>query len=516
MAAVMALINQKTGESQGLATPELYKLAAGQSYGACSAEIIGNNPTASNNCLFYDIDTGTNAMPCDYDYLSSTPSPNCDVIHAFDYVGSLSGYSAGKGYDQATGLGSLNVANVVNAWPQTLGAAKATVTVTPGEMTLNSNNTLNVTVTLTSNPSGGVTPTGEVTLTASGSTYTQTVTSSTGTYSFTIPANSLPGSAAPGMQDTLTANYVGDSVYAATSNTATITVVTVVGTGLIPTITVTPASATLNSSGSLSVVVTVSGTGATPTGTVTLSGGGYSSPSEPLMNGTYTFTIPANSLASGPDPLAVNYGGDNNYAAGSNSATVTVTESTFTLSNPAVAVTPATIAPGASAAAVVTVAATSGYTGTVTLTCQQTGGPSTGDGTSCTLAGGAAVTLTSGTTSGTVTFSVATAAPVAAAVTYPQIRKNGWTGAGTGAVLAVLMLVGIPARRRSWRQMLGVLVLMAALGGLAGCGSSSTSGGGGGQTDPGTAAGTYTYTVQATGNPSVTPAVSTTFSVVVN
>jgi uncharacterized protein YceK len=82
-------------------------------------------------------------------------------------------------------------------------------------------------------------------------------------------------------------------------------------------------------------------------------------------------------------------------------------------------------------------------------------------------------------------------------------------------VLAVLMLIGIPARRRSWRQMLGVLVLMTALGGLAGCGGSSTNGGGG-QTDPGTAAGTYTYTVQATGNPSVTPAVSTTFNVVVN
>src|SRR6202034_1775034 len=108
----------------------------------------------------------------------------------------------------------------------------------------------------------------------------------------------------------------------------------------------------------------------------------------------------------------------------------------------------------------------------------------------CTLAGGSGVTLTSGTTSGTVTFTVATAAPVAA-VTYPQIRKNGWAGAGTGAVLAVLMLIGIPARRRSWRQMLGVLVLMTALGGLAGCGGSSTNGGGGGNSDPGTAAGTY-------------------------
>jgi hypothetical protein len=507
MAAVMALINQKTGEAQGLASPELYKLAAGQNYGTCSAETIANSPAAANSCYFYDIDSGTNAMPCD----ATDASPNCNVIHSGDYLGILSGYAATTGYDQATGLGSLNVANVVNAWPQTLGAGNATITVTPTVASLNSSNTLNVTVTLTSNLSGGVTPTGAVTLTASGSTYSQTVTSSTGSYSFTIPANSLPGSAA-GMVDTLTANYAGDSVYAATSNTGSVTVTTLAL--LTPTITVTPASATLNSSASLSVVVTVAGTSITPTGTVTLSGGGYTSPSETLTAGTYTFTIPANSLATGADQLTVNYGGDGSYAAGSNTATVTVTESTFTLNVPVVAVTPATIAPGASASAVVTVAATSGYTGSVTLTCQQTGGPSTGDGTSCTLAGGAGVTLTSGTTSGTVTFTVATAAPVAA-VTYPQIRKNGWAGAGTGAVLAVLMLIGIPARRRSWRQMLGVLVLMTALGGLAGCGGSSTNGGGG-QTDPGTAAGTYTYTVQATGNPSVTPAVSTTFNVVVN
>jgi hypothetical protein len=61
-----------------------------------------------------------------------------------------------------------------------------------------------------------------------------------------------------------------------------------------------------------------------------------------------------------------------------------------------------------------------------------------------------------------------------------------------------------------------MLVLMTALGGLVSCGSGSSGSGGGGNTDPGTTAGTYTYTVQATGNPSVTPAVSTTFSVTVN
>jgi predicted small lipoprotein YifL len=62
--------------------------------------------------------------------------------------------------------------------------------------------------------------------------------------------------------------------------------------------------------------------------------------------------------------------------------------------------------------------------------------------------------------------------------------------------------------------MLGVLVVMAALGSMAACGGGGSSAPPP-QKDPGTTAGTYTYTVQATGNPSV-GAVSTTFAVTVN
>jgi ABC-type glycerol-3-phosphate transport system substrate-binding protein len=62
------------------------------------------------------------------------------------------------------------------------------------------------------------------------------------------------------------------------------------------------------------------------------------------------------------------------------------------------------------------------------------------------------------------------------------------------------MMFGIPARRRAWRSMLGMLALIAVLGGLAACGGgSSGGGGGGGQSDPGTLAGNYTFTVVATG-----------------
>jgi hypothetical protein len=263
----------------------------------------------------------------------------------------------------------------------------------------------------------------------------------------------------------------------------------------------------------------VGGTGITPTGTVTLTSGSYSSGANALVGGVYSFTIPANSLAGGTDTITASYSGDANYASATGTNTVTVTESTFTLT--AGTPSPATIAPGASSTVAVQVAAVAGYAGTVTLTCQQTSTTASGgDGATCS-ASGSGVTLSSGTTTGSVTLTVGTTAPVSAALVYPKVHKNdGWMGAGGGAVLAFLVFLGVPARRRSWRAMLGVLVLMGALGAMTACGSSTTGGGGGGgggNSDPGTTAGTYTFSVvTATGNPSVTPAVTTTFTVTVN
>jgi subtilase family serine protease len=120
MAGVMALINQKSGSSQGDPNTVLYELAAKQTYSACSAETV----TAKSSCVFNDIDSGTNAMPCE-----SGVSLNCTALYSDDALGILSGYNAGTGYDDATGLGSLNVANVVNNWP---GAAPFVILSTTG------------------------------------------------------------------------------------------------------------------------------------------------------------------------------------------------------------------------------------------------------------------------------------------------------------------------------------------------------------------------------------------------
>ena len=107
MAGVMALINQKSATAQGNPNKLLYTLAAEQTYSSCSAQTV----KATSTCVFNDINTGTNAMPC------ISGSPYCSTIYSGDPAGILTGYKAGVGYDAATGLGSLNVANVVNNWP---------------------------------------------------------------------------------------------------------------------------------------------------------------------------------------------------------------------------------------------------------------------------------------------------------------------------------------------------------------------------------------------------------------
>lgn len=227
-----------------------------------------------------------------------------------------------------------------------------------------------------------------------------------------------------------------------------------------------------------------------------------------------TLTVLSDSTAGGTYPVTVTGTSGSLTAAGTVQVTVNNPASTFTMTLGSATGSPATVAPGATATDTVALASVLGYGGTVVFTCKQTSGPtnSATDSPICAF-NGAAQSMGS-----TTSFSVETIAQVSSAVTYPNFNHNrrGWTGAGGGAVLALLILFGIPGKRRRWQSMLGVLLALAALGSLAACGGG---GGGGGQkiTDPGTAAGTYVFTVTGTGTPapSTTPA-AVTFTVVVN
>jgi hypothetical protein len=278
------------------------------------------------------------------------------------------------------------------------------------------------------------------------------------------------------------------------------------------TVAVSPGQTTLSVDTALNVTATVTGTGAVPTGTVTLSGGGYTSPAGTLSSGSYTLTIPANSLSAGTDTLTVSYSGDTTYASSTGRLTVSVTAPTFTLA----ATTPSPIASGSPATSTVTVTGVSGFAGTVMLTCSLTSIPSGATDLPTCSGNSSTVILSSGTTTGTTTFTVSTAAATAALV-RPRFDKSGaWFSANGGTVLSFLICLGIPARRRSWRAMVGFLAAIVALGSLTGCNnivargpSSPTLG------NPGTIAGTYTFTVTGTGTPSLSPTPATTFTLTV-
>src|SRR5262249_39034711 len=63
----------------------------------------------SGACIFHDVTAGTIAMPC------AKGSANCVITNPANRYGVLSGYDAGVGYDLATGLGSVDVFNLVTA-----------------------------------------------------------------------------------------------------------------------------------------------------------------------------------------------------------------------------------------------------------------------------------------------------------------------------------------------------------------------------------------------------------------
>jgi subtilase family serine protease len=475
-AGMLAILNQQKGYGggAGLINPALYKLASNSSTYASA---------------FHDITSGNNECPSSINTSS--------VIYCSSTSGAESNYSAGVGYDLATGLGSIDLNNLATG--STATAAPA-MTVTPTPTSMSVNQTLSVAVTLTG--SSG-TPTGTVVLSGGGYT-SATETLAGGAYTFSVPAYSLSGGT-----DTLTVSYSGDSNYGVDSGTTTVTV-----TKLASSLTVVPGASSISSNAALTVTGSVSGSGPAPTGTVTLSGGGYTSSATNLSSGGYSVTIPANSLAVGADTLTVNYSGDGNYTTSSNSAGVTVTQSTAPATFQLTASSPASVNRGSSASSTITVGSTSGYSGTVTLTCTlNSGGPTnqSGDSPTCSIPS-AAVGV-----GGTASATVSTVAATNAAASRPVLPGRTLTGAG-GAVFALLVFLGIPARRRSWQSMLGILILLIAFGGLSACGGGggSSTGAGSGTSNPGTASGTYTFTVTGTGNPAVTPAPTTAFTVTVN
>jgi len=460
--------------SQPAAAMPTFSLAAGTYKGAQSLTITD---TAPNAVVYYTSD-------------GSTPNAGSTLYSGAITISqseTISAIAVAPGY-ASSGVASATYSIVL----------VPTVTVTPSASSITTAQPLSVAVQV-GDGSGNPTPTGTVTLTGGGYTSAASTLNS-GAAAFNIPANSL----SPGA-DTLTVTYTPDSLSSSIYNSATGTASETVATPgpTASTVTVTPSSATITNEQNDTVSIAVAGSGsAPPSGTVTLSSGSYNA-QQTLSAGNASFNIPAGTLNNGANTLTAVYSGDASYMSSNGTASITVSQLVMT------APSPSAVNPGATATATVTLSASSTYSGTMNMACALTASPAGAqDLPKCSLSP-SSIALTVGG-SGTTQLTVTTTASSVTSLARP-FGKNLWR-LGGGTVLAVLMMFGIPAKRRRWLSMLALLAVVA-IAGVLGCGGGKSSPPP--VTNPGTTAGAYAFSVTGTDSANSTITTSTTVKITV-
>lgn len=258
-------------------------------------------------------------------------------------------------------------------------------------------------------------------------------------------------------------------------------------TGNTSTITVTPAN---TFTGVVNLSYTVSGpSGATSAPTVT-----FAPPSPLDITGTAVVTTVA-TVATTSTTTGGNYTitikGTSGTLTENTTLAVTVNTPTYALSASPSSVT---ISAGSSGTLPITVTPSNGFTGNVDLTCTTSNSAQV----TCSL-DPPTVNVASGAVMSTLTI----AAGSNSAVLDPPLNK--FFTLGGGAALALIVFLGIPARRRSWRAILGVILFGAIVGIGIGCGSSGSGNNGGGSS--------ANYTVTVTGKSGSLPPQTATVNV---
>jgi uncharacterized protein (TIGR03437 family) len=199
-AGIVALLNQylvskgfQSSAGVGNINPKLYSLAQ------------------SSSGAFHDISVGNNIITVD----CTARSRNCTS-------GSF-GFYAAPGYDQASGLGSVDVNNLVLAFTgQSTAVTKTTpaLTLFANDFSILSSEAVDLTATITG--AGGSTPLGTVTFNVGGvSLGSVTLSGANGTANATLTVN---GGELPLGSDTITAQYSGSSTYNVATASIAITV----------------------------------------------------------------------------------------------------------------------------------------------------------------------------------------------------------------------------------------------------------------------------------------------------
>jgi hypothetical protein len=196
-AAIMAIVDQQTNQRQGLVNYVLYPLAAAENFANCNSS-SRTNPGVSSSCIFNDATAGNNSVP------------------------GQPGFNAGIGYDLVTGLGSVNAANLVQAFVTRDVGLLATTTALVANASTAVQHGQAVSFTVNVKPvSGTVVPTGNVSIVTSlqgAAGPGSAVTVDAGALSngvFTGSFTNLPGG-----QYNLSAHYPGDPNFQASDSNA--------------------------------------------------------------------------------------------------------------------------------------------------------------------------------------------------------------------------------------------------------------------------------------------------------
>ena len=508
-ASILALVDEKmsqgpegaSGARQGQADYVLYQLAAQQQKAGTACNASGAS-LPNSACVFYDVTVGNNSVPGEPAYPTGA-------------------YSSTAGYDRASGLGSVNITNLVNAWNKVSFPATTTTLmlngVAGGNMTaLSLAHGASVTVAGTVTATSG-TPTGDVALIA-GTGQAGSLSNQSGIAEYPLSAG-FSGSTTqlPGGTYTVVAHYAGDGKFAPSDSSPGVLV------------NVTPESSTTTLSllandpsngnpltspfpfGSVVFVRAdvVSATNSTtvcqspsfrgcPTGMVKFTDTFGALPtmnpqvtppvavsSTPTLNSKGNTSIGAGviSFDAGNHVISAQYQGDASFSASSSAASVsfTVSPGFAGVSGP----TDVTItSPGMSGTTTVGIVASTGF-GAIAFTCS--GLPSEAACSPASATGKGPNTVV------TTNLTVTTTAPHTTLLQSNERRYYYAVIFGGGLPLAGILLVASPKRRR-WSTVLGLMVL-ALLVTVPACGGG---GGSSHQQDPGTPAGTYSVTVTAT------------------
>jgi hypothetical protein len=471
LAGVFALIKQKTGERLGQPNYVLYNMA-GQEFGVGSftgsscngsgASGIGtSSSTPGSSCIFYDVQTGNISVDC------RSGTPNCfalpgktDGISSTSNTVETPAYPAGQGWDEATGIGSLNIANLVNNWQNAAGGGvlyTPAIAVTPAT-TSYTYGLPPSSIAYTATVSGpGSFPTGSVTF--SGSSPISTIgndplAGSTGCNSSSTCTESASQTYAPpgtlaGGNYTITGSYLStNESYVSASGTATIAVNRQAPAITVSTLSIPFGTATAN----FTAHVAYTGSGVAPSSGLTFN----------VDSGTAVVATCAGSSS----PVTCTYSGYNTSALVVGSHTLTAT--TITDGNYAVATGSNTLTVMPLPTIVFTVPNhhTQDFTFSVSATSNSSGaftysvvsGPATIIGSMVTLTGsaGTVVLQASQAASGIYAAGSQTAS-------FLVIAGSAWLGNGTGSISS-FDLTGTPITGASGYTGAGVGIIASPLG----------------------------------------------------